>query len=160
MIPLVLQQARNLKKLCTPWDPSSKTLGPHVAAFGSFNPVPKLTNREEFSSFLEKYHLFVFIPDALLNLLSSAGMQTLEGVDLLVIDEAHHTDKDHPFHEVVRKIDPSSSAAPRILAVTATCGGKTDEQQTQAHLKRLAENLHNSEVFSHVSWPRPFISGD
>ena len=119
-----------------------------MAAFGSFNPAPNLTNREQFSSFLGRYDLFVFVPDVLLNLLSSAGMQHLEGVDLLVIDEAHHADKDHPFHKVVRKIDRSSSAAPRILAVTATCGGKPDEQQTEARLKGLAETLCNSEVFS------------
>lgn len=119
-----------------------------MAAFGSFNPAPNLTNRGQFSDFLSKYDLFVFVPDVLLNLLSSAGMQHLEGVDLLVLDEAHHAVKDHPFHAVVRKIDQSSSAAPRILAVTATCGGKPDEQLTEAVLKRLAETLHQAKVFS------------
>jgi len=164
-IPLVLQQARNLKRMCTPFgalpiaadsaqgDAQIK-LGPSVGAFGSFNPPPQMTSSDDWAAFLKKHHLFLFTPMMLLNLYESlherAGMEGFPGVDLLVIDEAHHTYNGHPFHKVVQ-VASEAADAPQILAVTATCGGKSDVEQTLAHLSRLTENLHNSEVFSQVS---------
>ncbi len=163
-IPLVLQQTRNLKRWCTPVEAppvaancaqgeAQMRLGPSVGAFGSFNPPPEMTSIEDWSAFLEKHHLFVFTPMILVNLYTKlhkkAGLRGFPGLDLLVIDEAHHTMQEHPFTKVVQ-VASEADGVPQILAVTATCGGKSDVVQTLAHLNRLSKNLCNSEVFSQV----------
>jgi hypothetical protein len=154
----VLQQARNLKKWCTPLQSTAtfpinaQVVGPSIGAYGSFNqcPDPEKTSWEDF---LARHDLFVFIPETLKNLLTK-GKVSLSMFEYFVIDEAHHTTKDHPFNVFMNSVVMLGRASsdqglkqPKILAVTARVGGKMDLEQSLAHLHNLAANV-NSAVFS------------
>ena len=157
--PLVIQQARNLKIWCTPFASTaalalgSGTQGPSVGAYGSFNPVPGMCNGDKschWRDFLSTNDLFVFTPATLVNLLLAVDPQEL-GIDYFIIDEAHHTVKDHPFRTLMKYIEKTQSGQkakrPRILGVTATIAGRLDLSRSEEHLKELAKNLE-CEVFS------------
>ena len=157
-IPLVLQQARNLKKWCTPFQSTAtfpvnaQVVGPSIGAYGSFNPCPD-PEKTSWEDFLARHDLFVFIPETLKNLLTK-GKVSLSMFEYFVIDEAHHTTKDHPFNVLMNSVVMPGRASsdqglkqPKILAVTATVGGKMDLEQSLAHLHNLAANV-NSAVFS------------
>jgi hypothetical protein len=157
-VPHVIQQARNIKKWCTPFEStaagftlSSGMQGPSVGAYGSFNPVPGMRHVDkscQWRDFLSSNDLFVFTPATLVNLLVTTNPQLLE-IDYFIIDEAHHTVKDHPFKILMTRIGRSGPEAkrPRILGVTATISGRLDLDRSEEHLKDLAKNLE-SEVFS------------
>ena len=88
----------------------------------------------------------------LLNLIRDAKLPSLSMFDYFVIDEAHHTIKSHPFNKIMDFLkgprpDGSGSSnsqlkRPKILAVTATVGGKSDQEQSFAHLQTLAKNVN------------------
>ena len=162
-IPLVLQQARNLKKWCTPFQSiatfpvDAQVVGPSIGAYGSFNPCPD-PEKSSWEDFLARHDLFVFTPETLRNLLKKWNIQALSMFEYFVIDEAHHTTKHHPFNFLMEFVvvlggDRASSdqglKQPKILAVTATVGGKMDLEQSLAHLHQLASNV-NGAVFSEV----------
>ena len=159
MIPLALQQCRNLKKWCTPFDSSSRFAqedrlkGPNIGVYNSNNPYPDLT-KSSWTEFIERHDLFVFTPAMLLNLIRDAELTSLNMFDYFVVDEAHHTDKDHPFKKNMDFLkepglagngsSDSSLKGPKILAVTATVGGRSDQEQSFAHLQTLADNLNST----------------
>ena len=156
-IPLVIQQAKNLKMWCTPFTSTaafalgSGTQGPSVGAYGSFNPVPGMCNGDKSSQwrdFLSSNDLFIFTPATLVNLLLAVNPHDFK-LDYFIIDEAHHTVKEHPFRTLMAYIEKSGHKAerPRILGVTATIGGSLDLNRSEGHLKELAKNL-DCEVFS------------
>ena len=168
-IPLVLQQARNLKRWCTPFTSSASLAvneqGPSIGAYGSFNPYPDL-KKMRWEHFFSRHDLFVFTAETLKNLLKDANLQSLSMItdlDYFIIDEVHHTTKNHPFNILMDtsilkmmkgengSID-SQAKQPRILAVTATCGGKMDVNQSTAHLQTLCENV-DCKLFSQVKTP-------
>ena len=50
---------------------------------------------------LQKYDVIVVIASLYINLLNN-GVVKLEEISLIVIDEAHHITKDHPFAVILR----------------------------------------------------------
>lgn len=160
-IPLVLQQARNLKKWCKPFDSSAKDgrddkcKGPNIGSYHSNNPYPDMT-KSGWTEFLERHDLFVFTPAMLSNLIRDAELTSLNMFDYFVIDEAHHTIKSHPFNGIMMFLkgprpagsgsSDSQSQRPKILAVTATVGGRTDQEQSFKHLQTLADNLNSTVI--------------
>ena len=78
------------------------------------------------------------------------NLNLIENLERFMIDEGHHTTKDHPFKILMNTfIKRSVSNGMRILAVTATPGGKMDEEQSIAKLQALRKDLH-CDIFSKV----------
>ncbi|EFY96289.2 dsRNA-specific ribonuclease [Metarhizium robertsii] len=87
-------------------------------------PVGKLygdkASMREWASEIQENMVIVCTAQILLDLLSS-GLVTMNQINLLVFDEAHHTKKNHPYATIMRDHYIRMKAHhPRILAMTAS----------------------------------------
>ncbi len=62
---------------------------------------------------------------------------------LVVLDEVHHCDKDHPYNRLISKyhLVLGSAARPKILGLTASPAGHKNSASTMGMLKNLLESL-------------------
>ncbi|GAB1603708.1 dicer-like protein 1 [Argonauta hians] len=66
---------------------------------------------------------------------------------LVVIDEVHHADKEHPFRKVLREEHLNlDGIRPQLLGLTASPAGKDTIERTVDMLKALENNLDNSKI--------------
>ena len=73
------------------------------------------------------------------------GTLRFEDVSLLVLDDAHHCNKDHPYNVIIRdfylKEDAVLGHRPKILGLTASLAGESSLDKTTKRLQRLLGNL-------------------
>ena len=78
------------------------------------------------------------------------GTLRFEDVSLLVLDEAHHCNKDHPYNVIIRdfylKEDALLGHRPKILGLTASPAGESSMDKTTKRLQRLLGNLGGAKL--------------
>jgi endoribonuclease Dicer len=97
----------------------------------------------EQSQLQQPYDVLVVIASLYINLLSK-NLASLEEVSLIVIDEAHHITKDHPFAVILRDYYMNiprerSHLRPRVLGLTASPAGEESFFGTYLRLKVLTK---------------------
>ena len=135
-VQLVIQQAAAFQQACLPradgW--------PRVDAYGGFHPP------RSWGAVLTEDDVAVFTPQCLLNCLRGSHSKapgSLDGVDLVIFDECHHSKKRHPFNELLEHFYHRLPVGrrPRILGLTATMGGELLEQATMKWLAGFEEQM-------------------
>ncbi|KAI1134348.1 hypothetical protein F5Y05DRAFT_398412 [Hypoxylon sp. FL0543] len=88
----------------------------------------------------------------------------MEGINLLIFDEAHHTKKNHPYARIIKdfyaSLEEGSQRRPRILGMTASpVDAKTDVTSAAAKLEGLLHSeiatVVDISVFARASINRP-----
>lgn len=78
------------------------------------------------------------------------GTLRFDDVSLIVLDEAHHCNKDHPYNVIIRDFylqeDVHLGHRPKILGLTASPAGETSLEKTTRRLQRLLGNLGEAEL--------------
>ena len=100
--------------------------------------------------------IVVMTPAILVNALKERDPQvTLSSVPLLVLDECHHTEKEHPYMQVMdmylkQKFEETGvrGPLPRILGMTATLGigSVSTPKDAESHVLTLCANLDSPEI--------------
>ena len=108
-----------------------------------------------FRKMWESYNLFVAIPSIVYKLLSR-GFLIISEINMLIFDECHHTDSDHPYNKIMnefyffykkhpKKKDFKNIKLPRIIGLTASPLKSsikgTIESSAQKAMELLCENL-------------------
>lgn len=108
------------------------------------------------SEYIRKYDVVVLTAQILVNCLKNNEVR-LSDIDLLIMDECHHTTQNHPYNAIMleyhrrRRSDPSAKL-PQVIGLTASLGvGSAGDSQTGAlyHYIKLCANLDCSSV-THV----------
>jgi ERCC4-related helicase len=94
---------------------------------------------EHWSRVLKEHHVLVMTPQAFLNVLNS-GYAHMDDLALLVVDECHHAQADHPTAHILRAWHKSSQRT-QILGLTASPAAKALLAATYEALAKLAANL-------------------
>ena len=138
--PLVFQMGQSLKQSC-------RLSGRRFGVFCGSNPIP---DRDGWDGVLMQYDCLVFTPAYLTQTwerrFGSGCVGCLSQVDLLVFDECHHTDGEHPYKVVTdhyHREDWNSPGRTRVLALTATIGGACTIQDSTERISKLASTLHS-----------------
>jgi ERCC4-related helicase len=106
---------------------------------------------EKFREFWNSGEVFVSTPSILYKLLS-VGYLRIEDIRLLVFDECHHCNQDHPYNLIMSefyfytKINKKNCKLPQILGLTASplkkkIEGNSLKLQAKESLQELSENL-------------------
>lgn len=108
------------------------------------------------SEYIRKYDVVVLTAQILVNCLKNNEVR-LSDVDLLIMDECHHTTQNHPYNAIMLEYHRCRRSAPhtklpQVIGLTASLGvGSAGDSQTGAlfHYVRLCANLDCSSV-THV----------
>lgn len=94
-----------------------------------------------------EHDILVITADCYRNHLSN-GTLRFDDVSLIVLDEAHHCNKDHPYNVIIRDfyLHENSLLAhkPKVLGLTASPAGEPSLERTTKKLQRLLSNLGNA----------------
>lgn len=78
------------------------------------------------------------------------GTLRFDDVSLIVLDEAHHCNKDHPYNVIIRDFylreDVLLGHRPKILGLTASPAGEISLDKTTKRLQRLLGNLGEAQL--------------
>ena len=78
------------------------------------------------------------------------GTLRFDDVSLIVLDEAHHCNKDHPYNVIIRDFylreDALLGHRPKILGLTASPAGEISLDKTTKRLQRLLGNLDDAQL--------------
>ena len=121
-------------------------------------------SKSDFETFIKKwksYNVFVAIPSIVYKILS-CGFIKIFDISMLIFDECHHTNADHPYNKIMEefyffyKKDESISNSPelkfpRIYGLTASpmktrINGASSESAANDTLVKLSENLDCSVI--------------
>lgn len=123
------------------------------------------------SALSETNDIVVMTPMVLVNALKIEPDVLFRNVSLLVLDECHHTDKDHPYMQIMdaylkQKLKGNGQTSlPRVLGMSATLGlgPRITAVQAQHHVLTLCANLdttdlllvtkHTDVLYRHVPHP-------
>ncbi|XP_052231910.1 uncharacterized protein LOC127845174 isoform X4 [Dreissena polymorpha] len=87
-------------------------------------------------------HDVIVVTAAFCQNLLDKGIVRWEDFSLVVFDEAHHCDKDHPFNQLLTNYQrKGNTIKPKVLALTASPAGKKNVQESFGMLVKLVENL-------------------
>lgn len=99
---------------------------------------------DEGSRKLYEHDLIVITAGSYLNLLESGELRW-EDVSCLVLDEAHHCTKRHPYNELMKKYYHDESGTfnhhPKLLGLTASPAGDDTVKKTEVKLRQLMKNM-------------------
>ncbi|KAL0044320.1 hypothetical protein WJX82_011427 [Trebouxia sp. C0006] len=118
---------------------AAKCIPDGVACFSSENPI----SGRQWPSAIKANHVLVMTVQALLNMLED-GNATLQAFDLMVFDECHHTQNNHPFNKVAlkyRQLTHQQQSCLQVLGLTATPAVDSSLTQTYALQDRLQKNM-------------------
>ncbi|EFN54011.1 hypothetical protein CHLNCDRAFT_58365 [Chlorella variabilis] len=101
----------------------------------SDNPVAP----RDWQRLLEDNHVVVMTPQLFLNMLN-AGAAHFHQISLLVVDECHHAQADHPVNKVMRH-NRSSARTTQVLGLTASPASRDSLDATLQALHQLELNL-------------------
>lgn len=80
------------------------------------------------------------------------GTLRFEDVSLIVLDEAHHCNKDHPYNVIIRDFylreDDLLGHRPKVLGLTASPAGELSLDKTTKRLQRLLGNLDDAKLLN------------
>lgn len=80
------------------------------------------------------------------------GTLRFEDVSLIVLDEAHHCNKDHPYNVIIRDFylreDDLLGHRPKVLGLTASPAGELSLDKTTKRLQRLLGNLDDARLLN------------
>lgn len=83
------------------------------------------------------------------------GTLRFDDVSLIVLDEAHHCNKDHPYNVIIRDFylreDDFLGHRPKVLGLTASPAGELSLDKTTKRLQRLIGNLGDAQLLSVTS---------
>ncbi|KXG47436.1 uncharacterized protein PGRI_013060 [Penicillium griseofulvum] len=130
-VTLVFQQSAVLRN----------NLDQRVAHFFG-NLGPDLWDKETWNKHLEKYMVIVCTAE-ILNQSLLNGHVSIDQINLLIFDEAHHAKKEHPYARIIRdtylKADPEKR--PRIFGMTASpVDAKCDIAEAATQLETLLDS--------------------
>lgn len=132
-IPLVIQQANVLKSYL----PSRFLVECYHGDKGVDSWSP-----ERWAANIERNSVFVMTAQIFLNILRH-GLISMEQLDLIVVDEAHHATKSHPYRRVFVEFFhslPPEARRPRVFGMTATpVKAKSASSKHAACLKAVIE---------------------
>ncbi|KAI1657916.1 hypothetical protein F4813DRAFT_358400 [Daldinia decipiens] len=112
---------------------------------------------------IEESMVIVCTADILLSCLHHSFVK-MEGINLLIFDEAHHTKKNHPYARIIKDfyapLEREQQRQPRILGMTASpVDAKTDPTSAAAKLEGLLHSeiatVADVSVFTKSSINRP-----
>ena len=100
------------------------------------------------SEYMEKYDVTVLTAQILVNSLNNGDVK-MSSIDLLILDECHHTNLKHPYNAIMLtyhklKTEHPTSKLPQIIGLTASLGVGTsgdDQLGALSHYIRLCANL-------------------
>ncbi|DBB05724.1 TPA: hypothetical protein ACH3X1_012325 [Trebouxia sp. C0004] len=118
---------------------AAKCIPEGVACISSENPI----SSQQWPSAIRANHVLVMTVQALLNMLEN-GDATLQAFDLMVFDECHHTQNNHPFNKVAlkyRQLTDQQQHCLQVLGLTATPAVDFSLTQTYALQDRLQKNM-------------------
>lgn len=105
------------------------------------------------SDYMKNYDVTVLTAQILVNCLQNKEM-TLIDIDLLIMDECHHTTLSHPYNVImleylkIKKESPRRKL-PQIIGLTASLGVGTSADDPLGHYIRLCANL-DCDLITHV----------
>ena len=80
------------------------------------------------------------------------GTLRFDDVSLIVLDEAHHCNKDHPYNVIIRDFylreDDLLGHRPKVLGLTASPAGELSLDKTTKRLQRLLGNLGDAKLLN------------
>lgn len=133
----------------------SSNLGIEVGTIQGKKNKKAKSDLEIFRKMWDNFNIFVAIPNILYKLLSR-GFIKISEINMLIFDECHHTDMDHPYNKIMNefyffykkhphKKDFKSIKLPRIIGLTASplkssIKGSI-ESSAQKAMEILSENL-------------------
>ena len=136
----------------------SSNLGLEVKAIQGKKNKKEKNDLEMFRKTWDNYNIFIAIPTILYKLLSK-GFLKISEINMLIFDECHHTDSDHPYNKIMNefyffykkhpnKKDFKGIKLPRIIGLTASplkssIKGSI-ESSAQKAMELLCENLDSS----------------
>ena len=136
----------------------SSNLGIEVGTIQGKKNKKAKTELEIFRKLWESFNIFIAIPTILYKLLSR-GFLKISEINLLIFDECHHTDQDHPYNKIMNefyffyKKHPNKKEfkgikLPKIIGLTASplkssIKGSI-EFSAQKAMELLCENLDSS----------------
>ena len=138
----------------------SSNLGIEVGTIQGKKNKKAKSDLESFRKMWDNYNIFIAIPTILYKLLSR-GFLTMSEINMLIFDECHHTDSDHPYNKIMNefyffykkhpnKKDFKNITLPRIIGLTASPLKSsikgTIESSAQKAMELLCENLDCSMV--------------
>ena len=128
----------------------SSILGLEVATIQGRKNKKYKNDYESFRKLWKSVNIFVAIPSIIYKLLSSGYLNIFE-ISMMIFDECHHTDADHPYNKIMSefyffyKIKKPNLNYPRIYGLTASPLKKgiksTIEVTALQALQTLCENL-------------------
>ena len=133
----------------------SSNLGMEVGTIQGKKNKKAKSDLEIFRKMWDSYNIFVAIPNILYKLLSR-GFIKISEISMIIFDECHHTDMDHPYNKIMNefyffykkhphKKDFKNIKLPRIIGLTASplkssIKGSI-ESSAQKAMEILSENL-------------------
>ena len=138
---LVLQQSEYLRKELSGIMVHDPKRGERFIRIGA---VCGEMRKLEHGARIYEHDLLVITADCYRNHLNN-GTLRFEDVSLIVLDEAHHCNKDHPYNVIIRDYYlgqfNSQHHRPKVLGLTASPAGETNLERTVKKLQRLLTNL-------------------
>ena len=134
LVPLVTQQFQAIKE-------NTKL---NVERFCGEDDVDDWT-KEHWEERFEDNHVLVMTHQIYLDLIQQAKL-SLSRTNLLVFDECHHANKNHPYKQIMDCFAdfPNQQDCPRILGLTASVvGEKVKPHQVDGKLKKLECTLQS-----------------
>ena len=150
---LVLQQSYSLRKEL------AKVRVPDEDSSNSFNGTRSIRigavcgemRKMEGNARIYEQDVLVITADCYRNHLNN-GTLRFEDVSLIVLDEAHHCNKDHPYNVIIRDFyfreDDLLGHRPKVLGLVASPAGEISLDKTTKKLQRLLGNLGDAKLLT------------
>ena len=87
-------------------------------------------NKADWEKEFNKNEVLIMTHQILLNMLSH-GYIKASNINLLILDECHHCDKNHPYAKIMERVEESSDQ-PRIMGLTASIINEKAKKSGQA----------------------------
>ncbi|KAJ7063551.1 hypothetical protein C8F01DRAFT_82074 [Mycena amicta] len=111
-----------------------------------FPDIP-FSDSETWASKLDIHDVVVMTPQILVNLLTH-GLWTIDQMSLLVFDECHHAQKNHPYNVIMREyFQLPQTSRPKILGITASPVWNVMSRDVADSLSALEHSM-DAKIFS------------
>ncbi|XP_074653157.1 ATP-dependent RNA helicase DHX58-like isoform X2 [Tubulanus polymorphus] len=123
----------------------------YLGEFKSLGISGETRDHGPFHLLVQNYRILVMTAQVLLNAMMESENETRVSIDMFsmfVFDECHHTDKGHPYNEIMclymtEKLEKKSKYLPQIIGLTASPGANKSNTLEKAveHIMRMCANL-------------------
>ena len=97
-----------------------------------------------------EHDVLVITADCYRNHLTNRTLR-VEDVSLIVLDDAHHCNKDHPYNVIMRDYcfhDSGLLSTPKVLGLTTSTAGESSLDRTSKKMQRLLSNLGDAAMLT------------